>query len=130
MTHGAAANVRFRDLFDFDGRHHARGHAAAFECILQSQRVDDGGQHSHVVALSAVHAFAGSAQATEDVTAADHDADLHAGGVNFGELGRRGLERGGVDAGAPFFTAQHLSAQLDDYTSEFQLWIRFHDRSS
>ena len=93
VAHGAAANVRLGQLLDLDGRHHARRHARALERVLQRERVDDRGQHAHVVALRAIHAFAGAAQAAEDVAAADHQAELHAGRVDLGELGRGLFQR-------------------------------------
>jgi hypothetical protein len=61
-----------------------------------------------------VRSLARAAQASEDVAAADDHPDLHAGFVQLTELGRRGLERLGVDAKAALFAAQRFTAQLDD----------------
>jgi hypothetical protein len=48
--------------------------------------------------------------------------------VHFRELTRGGFERGGVDAGATFFTAQRLTAQLDDdaTVTKFSSILFFH----
>ena len=50
------------------------------ERVLQRQRVDDRGEHAHVVGLGAVHAGTGAGHAAPDVAAADddRDVDLHA----------------------------------------------------
>jgi preprotein translocase subunit YajC len=53
--------------------------AELFQRVLHRQRVHHRGQHAHVVAGDPVHAAGGQAGAAEDVAAADHQADLHAG---------------------------------------------------
>ena len=70
--------------------------------------VDHGREHPHVVALRAVHPRAGALEAAEDVPAADDDADLHAEGVDLGELGGRGADDGAVDAEAPVASRRAL----------------------
>ena len=60
--------------------------SGALQSALQGQRVDDRGQHAHLVALHSVESPADSGQTPENVTAADHDSDLHALGRDRGDL--------------------------------------------
>ena len=78
VADGAAANVRLGELLISIAVMHARRHARTLERVLQRERVDDRREHAHVVALRAIHAFAGALEAAEDVAAADDDAELHA----------------------------------------------------
>ena len=70
------------DLFghplDGEGSEHLGLDAALFKHALQRHRVDDGGEHAHVVALPTVETLVGAADTAEDVAAADDDAHLHA----------------------------------------------------
>ena len=56
VPHRAAADVGLGDLRDRDRRLHARDRAGALERVLERQRVQDRGEHAHVVAGGAVHA--------------------------------------------------------------------------
>src|SRR3546814_3303123 len=49
--------------------------ADAVERVLQRERVDDRGQHAHVVGRGALHAARGGRNAAEDVAATHHQAD-------------------------------------------------------
>ena len=75
VPHGAAPDVRLRELLHADGRHDARVDALSLEHVLHGQRVDDGAEHAHVVGGDAVHAHLGEQRAAHDVAAADHEAD-------------------------------------------------------
>ena len=108
VTDGAAADVGLGDLADLERRHHARRDAALLERVLQRERVDDGGEHAHVVALRAVHAGARALEAAEDVAAADDDADLHPVGVHLGELGREGRQASGAGCRTPLLLRRAL----------------------
>ena len=66
--------------------------------VLQRQRVDDGGEHAHVVAGDAVAALRGHRHAAEDVAAADDDADLDAERPRLGNVGRDPVDHRNVDA--------------------------------
>ena len=68
---------------------HARVHAEALDGVLHGQRIHHRGQHAHVIAGDAVHAGAGEPGAAEDVAAADHDGDLHAGSSDLADLAAR-----------------------------------------
>ena len=58
VADGAAADERLGHGAHLDGGHDARHDALLLERVLQRQRVDDGGQHAHVVGGGAVHARA------------------------------------------------------------------------
>ena len=61
-------------------------HAELFQRVLQRQRVDDRGQHAHVIARGALDAALAAAQAAEDVAAADHHDHLHAQVAHLADL--------------------------------------------
>ncbi len=109
----AAADVVLADLVDADRRHDARLQALLLERVLQRQRVHDGREHAHLVRGHAVHAGARQTRAAKDVAAADHDRDLHAERLDFGDLERHALEHRGIDPvrGLP---QQRLAGQLHE----------------
>ena len=74
------------------------GMPCLFQRVLQGEAVDDGGEHAHVVGRDAVHVAGGGGHAAEEVAAADHQADLHAGARDFGDLGGQGVDLFGIDA--------------------------------
>ena len=80
----------------------ARGHAGVdahvLERVLQRQRVDDRGEHAHVVGGRAVHALGAGRQAAEQVAAADHDGGLDAELLDLGDVLGDLRGDGGVDA--------------------------------
>src|SRR5690606_36129489 len=78
VTDGTAADEVLADLVDLDGAHYPGDGTAALERVLHGQRVDDRGQHAHVVAGDPVHALGGQPGAAEDVSATDDHADLAA----------------------------------------------------
>ena len=75
MSLRAAANVRLRDLFHADRRHHARVDVLLLEHVLHRERVDHGAEHAHVVGADAIHPHFRELRAAHDVAAADHDTD-------------------------------------------------------
>ena len=54
------------------------GGSGAFQGVAQGEGVHDGGEHAHVVAGDPVHAAGLTADAAEQVAAADDYAGLHA----------------------------------------------------
>ena len=78
MAGRARTDVRLSDLVHLDSSLHANVHAALLQCILQSQCVDGGCQHAHVVRASALHLAAAVLYAAPEVAAADNNADLAA----------------------------------------------------
>ena len=84
---GPAANEGFGDVFHLDRGHDAGLDAGLFERVLESEGVDDGGEHAHVVGRIAVHpAFTGGRGTTPDVAAADDDRQLQGGRDDFLDL--------------------------------------------
>ena len=108
----AAADVGLGDLGDRDRRLHARVDALLLERVLQRQRVEDGGEHAHVVGGGAVHARRGAGEAAEDVAGADDDRDLDAAIVDLADLARDRLHA--LEVGAVGEVAhQRLPRQLE-----------------
>ena len=98
MADGAAADVGLGDLAHGDGAHDAAVHAGVLEGVLKRERVHDGREHAHGVALGAVHAAGGHLDAAEDVAAADDDGDLDARVVDRADLVGQAGRNGGIDA--------------------------------
>ena len=57
---GLPLGIEFADGFHADGGEHTALDTDGSECRAESERVDDGGTHSHLVALDSVEALAGS----------------------------------------------------------------------
>ena len=72
-----AANIRLGDLGHLDGGLHPGGLAQVLQHVLQRQRIDDGRQHAHVVALSLVDADFHGINSPPDVAAAHHHGDVY-----------------------------------------------------
>ena len=114
-----AADVRLGDLGHRDRGLHAGGLAERLERVLEGERIDDRGQHAHVVGAGAVHAPTRSREAPEDVPAADDDGDLDV------ELGARGrhllgdaLHDGGIDPGPTLGVGERLARELEHDPAE------------
>ena len=78
MANGAAEDERLGHVFHFDRGLHARFDAGLLERALQREAVDHRRQHAHVIRGRAIHAAMAGGQSAPDVSAADHDRDLHA----------------------------------------------------
>ena len=76
MTHRAAANVRFGNLMHADGGLDPGRLTHVFQCVLESERVDDGAEHSHVIGRDPIHTPFARGIPADDVAAADHDCEL------------------------------------------------------
>ena len=63
-----------------------------------ARRVDDRGQHAHVVGGGAVHAARAGRQAAEDVAAADDDGRLDAEALDLADVAGDARGDGGIDA--------------------------------
>src|SRR5665213_343318 len=114
VPHGAAADVRFRDLRHLDGGHRASRYADSFERILKGQSVDDRRQHAHVVACGSIEAqFAGS-HATEDVSATHYERYLHSHLMDTLDLAGDRLHDGEIDA-VVTRPAKSFTAQLEQH---------------
>src|SRR5712692_4620816 len=111
---GAAPDVWLGDLGHLDRRHGARRDASPLQGILQGERVDDGGEHAHVVTGGAVESAFARGQATKDVAAPDDERDLHAHLVHALDLARDRLHHREIDAVVARST-KRLAAQLEQY---------------
>src|ERR1017187_383076 len=78
MAHRASTKVGLGNLIHENGGHHAALHIALFESVLQRDRVDDGGEHAHIVGAHPVHLFGLLSHAAKDVTTADDDGNFDA----------------------------------------------------
>src|SRR5690606_26321121 len=112
VADGAAADVVLAHVVDLDGAHHAAFGAEFFQCVLHGQRVDDRGQHAHLVAGDAVHATGGQAGATEDVAATNHQAHFGPGVARLDDLAGDAGDDGRVDA-VVFGPHQRLAGQFE-----------------
>jgi hypothetical protein len=110
----APADIGLGDRGHRNGRLHARGHADAFERVLQSERVDDRGEHAHVVAMRALDALLGAGQPAEDVAAPDHQADLDAEIDDFLHVRRDAVDRFGMQP-VPAGPGQHFARNLEQH---------------
>ena len=82
----------------FDRRHDAAMQATLFDCVLQGDGVDDGGEHAHVVCGDAVHVDGLLGYSAKEIAAADDDANLAAESVNGCNLLGYFVNKDGVDA--------------------------------
>src|SRR4029450_7421117 len=82
MAQGAGPSIGLADRLHRDRRLHPGADAAALQLVLHGQRIYYGGEHAHVVTRRALHADRRARQASEDVAAADHQAQLDAEGMD------------------------------------------------
>ena len=78
MPHRPAPDVGLGHLVHPDGGDHPAMASLRLERVLHGQRIHDRGEHAHVVRRGAVHSLRGPLKSAEDVSAADHHADLDA----------------------------------------------------
>ena len=126
VAHGAAPDKRFRDLIHFDGGHHAGVDILFFERVLQSQRIDDGGEHAHVIGGNAVHVFRLVGDAAEEVATTHDNRDLNAEAVHVRQLGGDFVDAGGIYAES-LPGCQGFTGDLEQ--DAFENWSR-HEESS
>ena len=86
VTNRPAPNERLGDRAHLERRHDAGVDLPLLEGVLQRQGVDDGREHSHVVARDAVDALRRRRDAPDDVSAADDDGNLDAEARDFRDL--------------------------------------------
>ena len=72
VADGPAPDVGLGQRFHPDGGHDPGVDADLFQHVLERQRVDDGGQHPHVVGGDPVEPFPAGGGPADDVAAADH----------------------------------------------------------
>ena len=104
MPHGAPADERLGDLRHGDGALHARGRSKFFQRVLQCQRVDDCGEHSHVIARGALNAVFAAGRAAKNVPTTHHHHHFHAELAHFADLRGHVMHRSGTNANAMLIT--------------------------
>ena len=114
MADRPPADVGLGDRGHRDGGLHPGGLAEPLEGVLQSQAVDDRGEHAHVVGLGAVHARAGAGHPPPDVAAADDDGDVDAElAADLDDLAGELLDHLAVDAVA-LVAGERLAGELEE----------------
>jgi len=106
-----------------DGIHVEGGeHAGLLPCRLQRrtecQRVDYGGEHTHLVAFHAVETFGCALHSAEYVAPAYHDGNLHTGGCGFLYLGGILAQSHRVDA-VILCAHERFTAEFEQHTAVF-----------
>jgi hypothetical protein len=96
---------------DLQRRHDAHARALTLERVLHGERIDDRGEHAHLIGGHAIHAGLGETGAAEDVAAADDEPDLNPEADDLGDLDGDAADDGGIDA-VMLATEQSLAAQL------------------
>src|SRR5690606_25586570 len=86
-------------------------------------------QHAHVITRRAFDPAFASLQTAEDISAADHDDDLHAEFPDFADLLRHVLQRFGRNAGA-CVAAERFTAELEQNPTVLWPQFLFHDREN
>ena len=76
MADGSAKDERLRDVLHFNRGLDADWNSALLELALQSEAVDDGGEHAHVIGGRAIHSAVTGGKAAPDIAAAHDDGDL------------------------------------------------------
>ena len=117
MANRTPPNERLGHLVHLDRRLHARIDALFFKRVLQSQRVDDGRQHAHVIGRDAVHVLGLLGHAAEKIPATDHDRNLHTQLVHIGHFRRDLMNPRLVDAEA-LVGRQRLAGEFEQNAFE------------
>ena len=76
VTQRPLANEGLTDVVHRDGRHHPALGANILQRGPHGQRVDDCGQHAHLVSRRPLHPLGGAGNPAEDVAATNHQTDL------------------------------------------------------
>ena len=77
VPEGTATDKRLSHVFHLDGGENPSLHPGIFQRILQGERVDHGGQHSHIVGGVPIHlTFIGRRSAPPNVATSNHNAEL------------------------------------------------------
>src|SRR5690606_24328762 len=111
-----APNVRLGELLHPDRRHHARLDTLPLEQVLQRERIDDRGQHPHVIGADPIHPLLAGLGPTDDVPAPDHQRERDAHLMNGLDLLRQPVDDRWGDP-EPLLSGQRLPAQLQENAS-------------
>ena len=86
MPYGAAADVILAHLVNLECGHDPDWATVIFQCVLHGECVEDGRQHSHIVAGDPFQSFACRLCTANDVATPHHQPDLNAGIAELGNL--------------------------------------------
>jgi hypothetical protein len=121
VAKGAAADVRLGHFGHRDGRQHPRGLARTLDGVLQSEGVDDRGQHAHGVRRGAVETLSLADGAPPDVAPAHHDGELEIElGTSQGDLAGKALDDAAIDRLVRRRGRQRLSRHLEHDAATMQ----------
>ena len=83
---------------------------------MNRERVDDRRQHAHLISCHTVHDFGRETRTAKDITAANHDRDLHAGSHEFMDFIGDAIQNHRID---PILLLPHqrFAAQLNEHTA-------------
>ena len=113
MSNRPQRYVRLCDLRHRDRGLDARRLTERLERVLQRERVDDRGEHPHVVGAGAIHASRRAGEPTEDVAAADDDRDLDTQiGARLRDFLSDPLDDRGVDSEPDGLVGEGLTREL------------------
>src|SRR2546422_3519285 len=129
MMDRASPDVRFGDLRDGDGRLHPRRNAHGLELRLQRERVDDHGEHAHVMRGRLLDPVLRDGRAAHDVPAPDHHRHLYAEIVDLLDLEREVVRVLGGNAELPI-TQERLAGKLQQHPGVLGLRLDGHRRQS
>jgi hypothetical protein len=117
MANRTAADVGLGHLGDRHRREHTGVNAHLLQCVLESERVEHGGEHAHVVGGGPVHSLGRTLEAAVDVPGADHDRHLDLAVADLADLVRDPLDL--VRVGAVVEVAhQRLPGELQQDPAE------------
>src|SRR3954463_12313201 len=111
MADCPAPYERLGDLVHGNGALHPGGDAGFLQSILQGQRVNDGGQHAHVIARRALDSFFAPRLAAENIAPSDDNDYLHAEITDLANLARHVMDCFGRNT-EPTLPAQGLTAEF------------------
>ena len=87
MSQGPPPNKRLRYLIHLNSRHDACKYPLLFQRVLQCERIDDGGQHAHMVGGDAIHVLRLLGHAAKKISSAHHNGSLNPEFLDVAELG-------------------------------------------
>ena len=111
MPDGPASNVILADLIDLERRHHPYRPPLMFKRVLHGERIEHGRQHTHVITGGALQSLAGRLRTPNEISAAYHQANLHARVAQFGDFLGETPDDDGIDA-ASLLAHQGFAAQF------------------
>src|SRR4051812_27269678 len=98
MANGTATNEWLGDLVHLDRGLDARVYPLLLECVLKSERIDHGCEHSHVIGGNTIHVLGLHGDAAEEIAPAHDDREFHAKTMNVCQFGRDFVDAFGINS--------------------------------